>query len=90
MINRENASAAAVFGIIALVFFVCIIVAAYPIVLGSTAEDAISNNITNSTHALTYESGTTVSEGFMGLSEAMVFFIVIVGIVAALILIFGI
>ncbi len=89
MRRREEGSAAAVFGIIALVFFVCIIVAAYPAVMGSTAQDAIENNITNSSHASAYENGTVVSEGFMGFNQALLAFIIIVAIVAAIMLIWS-
>ena len=89
MREREQGSAAAVFGIIALIFFVCIVVAAYPAVMGSTAQDAIENNITNSSHASAYENGMVVSEGFMGFNEALLAFIVIVAIISAALLIWS-
>lgn len=75
-----------VVGLIGLIVVVSLILAAYSPVMGSVAEDARVNNVTNSSHAASYSAGTGAVQGFMGLNEAEVFILFILLIVAVILL----
>jgi cell division protein FtsL len=77
-----------VVGLIAVIFIFTIIVTAYPAVMGSVANDAAANNITNSSHNQTAIQGNAVAVGFMGFTQAEVALVIILLIVAVLLLIF--
>ena len=77
-----------VVGLIGLIVVVSLILAAYSPVMGSVAEDARVNNVTNSSHASSYSAGTGAVQGFMGLNQAEVFILFILLIVAVFLLMF--
>ena len=75
-------------GLIGAIVIIGLIVAAYSPVFGSLDADAQNANITNSTHNTTYEQGTAVAQGFMGLDMTMVYLLFIVLFIVVLLLIF--
>lgn len=77
-----------VVGLIGLIVVVSLILAAYSPVMGSVAEDARVNNVTNSSYANSYAAGTGAVQGFMGLNQAEVFLLFILLVVAVILLIF--
>ena len=78
------------FGLIALIIFISLIVAAYGPVMGSTANDAAANNISSGVHNVTYQQGTHVIQGLQGVDEGIVFIIFCVLIVVIFLLMFSI
>ena len=77
-----------VVGLIGLIVVVSLIVAAYSPVMGSVAEDARVNNVTNSSHATSYSAGTGAVKGFMGLNQAEVFILFILLVICVIALMF--
>ena len=78
---------APVVGLIGVIVIISLIVASYSPILGSVANDAQANNITNSSHNVSYEVGTGVAQGFMGFSMAQVGIIFILLVIVVLLLI---
>jgi len=76
------------FGLIALIVFISLIVAAYMPVMGSTATDAVANNISSGSHNVSYQQGTNVARGFMGIDEGIVFIIFCILIAIVFLLMF--
>jgi hypothetical protein len=74
-----------VVGLIAIVFIFTMIVAVYPGVMGSVANDATTNKVANNTDV---QTGNSLAVGFMGFTTAEISFIIILLIVAVLLLIF--
>ena len=76
------------FGLIALIIFISLIVAAYMPIMGSTATDATANNISIGNHSIAYQQGTKVAQGFMGIDEGIVFIIFCILIAVVFLLMF--
>jgi hypothetical protein len=77
-----------VIGLIGVVFIFSLIVAAYTPIFGSAASDAQANNVSNSSHTVAYQQSTQMAQGFMGLTEAQVFVLLIILVAVTLVLIF--
>jgi hypothetical protein len=77
-----------VVGLIAVIIVFSLVVALYQPVMGSVANDAIANNISNSSINGTYEQGTAVAVGFMGFDTAIIAIIIIILIIAVFSLLF--
>jgi hypothetical protein len=77
-----------VIGLIAVVVIISLGVAAYQPILGSVAEDARANNISNSTHNQSYIAGTGVARGFLGFDTVYIYIVFILLIIVVLLLIF--
>jgi BioD-like phosphotransacetylase family protein len=75
-------------GLIGAIVIIGLIVAAYSPIFGSLHQDATTANITNSTHNLTYQQGTAVAQGFMGLDMTIVYLLFIVLFIVVILLIF--
>ena len=83
-----SSSVVMVVGLIAIVIIFSLVVAFYQPVMGSVANDAIANNISNSSINTTYEQGTTIAVGFMGFDVAMIAIIIVILIIAVFLLLF--
>lgn len=68
---------AAVIGLIAVVVILSLVVAVYPAVFGSVDNDARANNITNSSHNISYQQDVGISQASMGFYMALVVFIIV-------------
>jgi len=77
-----------VVGLIAVVFILTLIVVGYQPIMGSVANDATANNISNTSHNETYIAGTGVAVGFMGFTQAEIALIIIMLIIAVFLLMF--
>ena len=74
-----------VVGLISVVIIFSLIFAAFQPVMGSVANDAAANNVTNDT---TVQTGNSVAVGFMGFDAAIIFAVIILLIVACAVLMF--
>jgi hypothetical protein len=73
------------FGLIALIIFISIVVTAFPPVMGSTAEDALLTNASNST---TLQQGTGVVSGIQGVDMGLVYVVFIILIAVGFLIIY--
>lgn len=77
-------------GIIAFIVVMGLIVTAYPAVFGSLHEDAVSSGVVNKSGSnLTLQQGENVAQGFMGFTEAQVYFALILLIIVAWLIIYS-
>lgn len=81
-------SLAPVVGLIGVIIIISLIVASYSPIFGSVDADAQANNITNTSHNLSYQTGTGIAQGFMGLNQAQVAILFILLVISVILLIF--
>ena len=75
--------------LIAVIVFGSLIVAAYPVVMGSVHNDAVSSGATmNASINGTLEQGQSVAQGFMGFQQAQVLAVFVILIIVVLLFIF--
>ena len=80
----------AAIGIIAFIVIMGLVVAAYPVVMGSVHEDAVSSGATmNGSINTSLEQGDGVAQGFMGFTQAQVSFAFIILIIVIGLFIFS-
>lgn len=83
------ANIVAAVGIIAFIVLGGLIVAAYPVVMGSVHEDAVRSGATmNESINKTLEQGEYVAQGFMGFTQAQVLAAFIILIIVVLFIVF--
>jgi hypothetical protein len=77
-------------GLIAFVVIIGLVVAAYPVVMGSLHEDAVNTGATmNASINGTLVQGEAVAQGFMGFSMAQVYVGIILLIIVVCLIIFS-
>jgi len=76
-------------GIIGFIIFASLVIAAFTPVFGSVHADAVAAGTPNSTHNMTYNTGVSVAQGFVGFDMGIVFIMLIVLVVVVILLMFA-